>query len=96
MKHAAIAYFTVVALMSLVTFAAYGFDKRRAQRDGRRVPEKTLHLMALLGGWPGAWAGRKTFRHKTQKLSFRIVFWMCVVLHIAAVGGMVFLWARGE
>ena len=77
-RYVALAYFAVVALMSLVSFVVYGFDKRRAQKDGRRVPEKTLHLMALLGGWPGALIGQRVFRHKTQKISFRIVFWLCV------------------
>ncbi len=96
MKYVALAYLVIVTLMSLVTFVAYGFDKRRAQKDGRRVPEKTLHLMALFGGWPGALAGQKVFRHKTQKVSFRIVFWMCVALHIAVVSGAIYLWVRGQ
>lgn len=92
MKYIALVYMTLVVLLSLVTFVAYGFDKRRARTDGRRVPEKTLHLMALLGGWPGALLGQKVFRHKTQKVSFRIVFWLCVALNLAVVGGAVTLW----
>ncbi len=51
---AAIVYLGLVAVTSLASFAAYGFDKRRAGTGGRRVPERTLHLLALLGGWPGA------------------------------------------
>ena len=94
MKYTVLAYLVVVVLMSIVSFVAYGFDKRRAQKDGRRVPEKSLHLMAFFGGWPGALVGQRVFRHKTQKISFRIVFWMCVVLHIATVGGVVYLWVR--
>jgi uncharacterized membrane protein YsdA (DUF1294 family) len=92
MKYVVLGYLAVVALMSIVSFVAYGLDKRRAQKDGRRVPEKTLQLMALFGGWPGALMGQRTFRHKTQKLSFRIVFWLCVALHLAIVGGAVYLW----
>lgn len=41
--------------------------------------------MALLGGWPGALLGQRQFRHKTKKLSFLIVFWLVVVLHVAIV-----------
>jgi len=93
-KYVALTYIAVIAIMSLVTFVTYGFDKRRAQNDGRRVPEKTLHLMALLGGWPGALMGQRAFRHKTQKLSFRVVFWLCVVLHLIVVSGAVYLWIR--
>lgn len=84
--HAIVAYLGLVAVMSLWTFAAYGFDKRRAARGGRRVPEQTLHLLALVGGWPGAFFGQRFFRHKTSKLSFLVVFWAVVVIHIALVG----------
>ena len=55
---AAIAYFVVVAVLSAITFLAYGLDKRRAGRGGRRIAERTLHLLSLLGrmawraGWP--------------------------------------------
>jgi uncharacterized membrane protein YsdA (DUF1294 family) len=93
-NYVALAYVAVVAIMSFVTFIAYGFDKRRARTDGRRVPEKTLHLMALFGGWPGALMGQRIFRHKTQKLSFRIVFWLCVAIHVIVVSGVVYLWIR--
>lgn len=91
MKQIALAYLAVVVVLSLVTFVVYGFDKRRAQMSGRRVPENTLHLMALLGGWPGALMGQRVFRHKTQKRVFRIVFWLCVMLNLAVVGGVVYL-----
>ena len=37
----------------------------------RRVPEKTLFLLALLGGSAGAWLGMKCFHHKTRKWYFR-------------------------
>ena len=91
MPIAATAYLIVVAVMSLVCFIAYGLDKRRAGNGGRRVSERTLHLMAFLGGWPGALFGQRQFRHKTQKMSFRIVFWMVVVLHIGIVGAVAYV-----
>ena len=91
MKYLALAYLAVVVVLSLVSFVVYGFDKRRAQTDGRRVPENRLHLMALFGGWPGALMGQRVFRHKTQKLVFRIMFWLCVMLNLAVLGGVVYL-----
>ena len=90
-KQIAVAYLAVVLALSLMAFVFYGFDKRRAQRDGRRGPEKTLHLLALFGGWPGALMGQRVFRHKTQNFSYRIVFWLCVMLHLAVVAGVVYL-----
>ena len=64
---AAAAYLVVV---NLVAFTVYGADKRRAKKDRRRVPEKTLFLLALIGGSVGAWAGMYTFRHKTRHWYF--------------------------
>ena len=81
----AIAYLTVTAVMSLVTFVAYGIDKRNARLQRWRISEKRLHWFALLGGWPGAWVGQQFFRHKTQKVGFRIVFWLTVMLHVALI-----------
>jgi uncharacterized membrane protein YsdA (DUF1294 family) len=66
-------------VMSLTTFVVYGVDKRRAKLEGDRISEKTLHTLSLLGGWPGAIAGQKLFRHKTVKKSFRLVFWLSVL-----------------
>jgi len=79
-------YLSLVLVMSLATFFAYGKDKGQAATGGRRIPERTLHLMAFLGGWPGAICGQRQFRHKTQKISFRIVFWIVVIMHIGIVG----------
>ena len=78
-------YLLAVVTLSLVTFAVYGWDKRQAQRHGWRTPEKTLHLLSLLGGWPGAIFAQQIFRHKTQKLSFQVAFWITIGLHLAAV-----------
>jgi len=69
--------------MSVVTFAFFAFDKQRATRGGGRVPESTLHLLELLGGWPGALAGQSLLRHKSAKLSYRLVLWAIVALHAA-------------
>jgi uncharacterized membrane protein YsdA (DUF1294 family) len=72
------------ALASLATFVVYGFDKRRAVRGGRRVPERTLHGLELLGGWPGAFLGQAVFHHKHRKLSYMVVFVAIIGVHLAA------------
>jgi uncharacterized membrane protein YsdA (DUF1294 family) len=90
MKNAAAVYLIVVIAMSVACFIAYGLDKRQAINGGRRVSERTLHLMAFLGGWPGALMAQRHFRHKTQKAPFRIVFWIVVVLHVGVVGAVTY------
>lgn len=68
---------------SLLAFVSYWQDKRRAQRDGWRTPERRLHLVELLGGWPGALLAQQLLRHKTRKVSFQVVFWLIVLTHQA-------------
>ena len=72
------------AILSLVTFVAYALDKRAARRGRPRTPEATLHLLELLGGWPGAFAAQRLIRHKNAKVSYQIVFWLIVATHVAA------------
>lgn len=66
---------------SVFTFIAYRSDKRRAESGAWRTSESTLHLMAFLGGWPGAFLAQQAFRHKTSKPSFQVVFWSIVLTH---------------
>ena len=83
-------YFLIVALMSLICFAVYGWDKRQAQNNGRRTPERTLHTLALLGGWPGALFGQNYFRHKTQKAGFKAMTYLIIAVHVLLVGIVVY------
>jgi len=71
--------------MSSFAFVAYHVDKAAAQDGRRRMPERRLHLLALLGGWPGALLGQRSARHKTSKASFRSNFRWTVALNCAAL-----------
>lgn len=83
--------FGSMLLLSAVTLLFYAWDKRRATRGGWRVPETRLHVLALLGGWPGALLGQRWLRHKTIKRRFRVVFWLTVVGHVAVSAAVTFL-----
>jgi len=68
-------------LVSLISPLLYWQDKRQAQGNAWRTPEKVLHASELLGGWPGALVAQQLLRHKTRKLSYQLVFWGIVLLH---------------
>ena len=72
-----------LTLMSLVLFAVMGADKRRAKAGAWRVPEKTLFLLALLGGALGGVLGMRTFRHKTKHWTFAWGFPILTLLQLA-------------
>lgn len=74
----------VYGVASVACFAGYGLDKRAANRKEWRVSETILLLVGLVGGWPGAILGQEVFRHKTQKKTFRTLFWMSVAINMAA------------
>ncbi len=71
--------------VSCVTFMVYAFDKAAALKGRWRTSEQTLHLLELLGGWPGALIAQSLFRHKSRKLSFQNTFWAIVLLNCAAL-----------
>jgi uncharacterized membrane protein YsdA (DUF1294 family)/cold shock CspA family protein len=73
-------------LGSCVAYLAYVFDKAAALKGQWRTPESTLHLFSLVGGWPGAMLAQRTLRHKTQKQSFQVVYWVTVVVNCAGLG----------
>lgn len=79
------AIFAGYLVASSICFLVYAFDKSAAVRDRRRVPEQTLHLLAVIGGWPGAVVAQRLLRHKTIKTPFQIVFWITVILNCAAL-----------
>ncbi len=65
--------------ISCATFVTYGYDKMQARNLEWRVSEWTLHLLGLLGGWPGALIGMHFFQHKTRKTAFLLPFWSIVL-----------------
>lgn len=87
-----------LAAINLVTFLVFGLDKWKAKRkvkkeSVRRVPEKTLFLLAILGGSVGALLGMKVWHHKTLHRSFRIGIPVILILQIVLPVGL-WLWLR--
>jgi len=77
--------FGIYCIASLITFIFYAIDKSSAQSDSWRTPEQTLHVLALVGGWPGALIAQQKLRHKSSKKEFRIVFLATVLINCAVL-----------
>ena len=84
----------VYGVMSITCFAVYAIDKRAARAKAWRTPEKTLWLLGLLCGWPGALLAQQWLRHKTAKRSFQLVFWITVVVNMAGFAWMTLQYAQ--
>ncbi|OJY60887.1 MAG: hypothetical protein BGP16_13270 [Sphingobium sp. 66-54] len=69
--------------INLAALAAFGVDKRRARDGRRRLRERDLLLLALIGGSGGAWLGRGLFRHKTRKAGFLLALALVTAGQIA-------------
>lgn len=77
--------------ISLLTYLVYAWDKYKAKQQRWRTAESTLHLLSLAGGWPGALLAQSRLRHKSAKTSFLTLFWLTVVLNLAAL-----YWLAGQ
>ena len=77
--------------INLATFAAFGWDKAAARQRDRRIPERTLLILAARGGSPAALLARQALRHKTLKQPFGAKLLLIVFLQTAALVAAVVL-----
>ena len=78
----------IYVVMGFVAFFAVVRDKRIAQRNARRlkaisrIPERTLHILELLGGVIGSWIAQRVVRHKVQQRAYQTAFWIIFGIHV--------------
>ena len=75
----------LISLMNALSYWLYAQDKEAAQLGHRRIPEQSLHLVSVLGGWPAAWLAQEKMRHKTQKQPFRKIYFCTIGLNILLI-----------
>ncbi|WP_233078752.1 DUF1294 domain-containing protein [Rheinheimera soli] len=83
---------------SLFTYWLYQIDKKLACNGQQsRLPEESLQMFSLIGGWPGAWLAQKRLHHKVHKApfqrEFRFVIYgnSCFLLWLLSDSGSAFL-----
>nr|WP_298772042.1 DUF1294 domain-containing protein [uncultured Shewanella sp.] len=76
--------------MSLVTFCAFAIDKSAARKSKWRTKERTLHLLSLLCGWPGALIAQKLLRHKTQKQPFKKGLFFVIIINLLCMYALLY------
>jgi len=81
--------FGAYLVISLITFITYAKDKSAARNGAWRTPEGTLHMLSLIGGWPGALFAQQKLRHKSKKQPFRFVFWLTVIANCGAFAWLI-------
>lgn len=81
--------FVYLFLMNLIGFLSMLIDKRRARKNGWRIRERTLFLLAILGGSIGSLSGMYIFRHKTRHWYF--VLGMPLILFLQTALTLFFL-----
>lgn len=74
-----------LVLMSVLGYISMYSDKKRAIQHKYRIPEKTLFIIALMGGSIGSILGMQQFRHKTKHWYFKygmpsILFLQCIII----------------
>jgi len=74
----------IIGAVSLLLFILMGADKHKAKNHKRRIPEKTLFLLALMGGAVGGTIGMYLFRHKTKHWYFAVFFPLLALIQLIA------------
>lgn len=77
-----IALAVYLVVINIATFIVYGVDKSKSKKKKWRISEKTLILLAVVGGSIGAILGMNIFRHKTKHLKFSIGVPVIIALQI--------------
>jgi uncharacterized membrane protein YsdA (DUF1294 family) len=77
-------------VINVVTAIAYAWDKTQARRGGRRIPERRLFLLNVLGGFGGAWLVFFGMRHKTQHRSFWVVQSVATIAWVLVLVSLLF------
>ena len=78
-------FFIWFILISAVSIIMTVYDKWAAKRKKRRVPERTLLSLGIVGGAAAMYLTMKCIRHKTKKKKFMVGLPLEILLHVLII-----------
>lgn len=85
--------FAYLLLINAAGYLIMLIDKRKAIKNLWRIPERTMFIIAFLGGSLGIYAGMKTFRHKTKHAKFTIGIPLILTIQVVLFV-FLFIWTQ--
>lgn len=85
--------FAYLLLINAAGYLIMLIDKRKAIKNLWRIPERTMFIIAILGGSLGIYAGMKTFRHKTKHAKFTIGIPLILTIQVVLFV-FLFIWTQ--
>lgn len=73
-------------IINVISYLVMADDKRRARQRRDRIPERTLFLLAAIGGSLGVLMAMNVKRHKTKHASFRVGIPLLLLLNAVLLG----------
>lgn len=84
-------FFFYLIFINLVSGIIFSNDKQEAKKNRRRIPERNLHFMEVLGGVFVIFLLMYILRHKYRKFRYWVWTWLVLIgwvtLLIYLVGG---------
>lgn len=78
-------------IYNLFVFFLYWHNRHARSRGATHIPEDALHVLAALGGWPGAWLAQRLLRYQPATAWFDRAFWIAVGVNVVGVLAWLFL-----
>lgn len=84
----------ILVVINLIGYISMWSDKRRAITGKYRISEKTLFIIALLGGSIGSILGMNQFRHKTKHWYFKYGMPLILIIQVILLVFIIKFWQQ--
>jgi len=74
-----ILFFIYLIVINITSGILFMYDKLAARKNNRRIPERTLHILELLGGVFANMVLMYSIHHKNRKFRYFWVTWVVMM-----------------